>query len=69
MKIESLFIDEGFGAFDKETLQTALTMFEKLQSCGRKVGVISHLAEMLEQIPVKVKVVGKSRIEITGKTY
>lgn len=73
MKIESLFIDEGFGALDKETLQTALMMLEKLQSSGRKVGVISHLAEMLEQIPVKVNVVklspGKSRVEITGKTH
>ena len=73
MKIESLFIDEGFGALDKETLQTALMMLDKLQSSGRKVGVISHLTEMLEQIPVKVNVVrlspGKSKVEITGKTH
>ena len=73
MKIESLFIDEGFGALDKETLQTALMMLDKLQSSGRKVGVISHLTEMLEQIPVKVNVVrlspGKSKIEITGNTH
>ena len=50
-----------------------MTMLEKLQSSGRVVDVMSHLAEMLEQIPVKVKVVklspGKSRIEITGKTH
>ena len=69
MSIESLFIDEGFGALDKETLQTALMVLEKLQSRGRKIGVISHLTEMLEQIPVKVNVKkispGKSRIEIT----
>ena len=71
MRIESLFIDEGFGALDKNTLQTALMMLEKLQSSGRKVGVISHLTEMLEQIPVKVNVVrlspGRSKVEITGK--
>lgn len=69
MRIESLFIDEGFGALDKSTLQTALMMLEKLQSHGLKIGVISHLTEMLEQIPAKVNVVrlspGRSRIEIT----
>lgn len=68
MSIESLFIDEGFGALDKDTLQTALMVLEKLQSRGRKIGVISHLSEMLEQIPVKVNVKkvspGKSKIEI-----
>ena len=69
MRIESLFIDEGFGALDKNTLQTALMMLEKLQSRGLKIGVISHLTEMLEQIPAKVNVVklspGRSKIEIT----
>ena len=69
MSIESLFIDEGFGALDKDTLQTAMMVLEKLQSRGRKIGVISHLTEMLEQIPVKVHVKklspGKSRIEIS----
>ena len=72
MKIESLFIDEGFGTLDPEILQTALMMLDKLQSKGRKIGVISHLSEMLEQIPVKVNVVklspGKSKVEITGNT-
>ena len=69
MSIESLFIDEGFGALDKETLQMAIMVLEKLQSRGRKIGVISHLTEMLEQIPVKINVKkispGKSKIEIT----
>ena len=73
MKIESLFIDDGFGALDKDTLQTALMMLDKLQSSGRKVGVISHLTEMLEQIPVKVNVVrlspGRSKVEITGNKH
>ena len=73
MSIESLFIDEGFGALDKETLQTALALLETLQSRGRKIGVISHLSEMLEQIPVKINVKkvspGKSRIEIKENKY
>lgn len=68
MSIESLFIDEGFGALDKETLQMALMTLERLQSQGRKIGVISHLSEMLEQIPVKISVrkvsPGKSKIVI-----
>lgn len=69
MSIGSLFIDEGFGALDSETLNFAITALEKLQSQGRKIGVISHLGEMLERIPVKVRVVksapGKSYVEIT----
>ncbi len=69
MSVESLFIDEGFGALDSTTLKTAMHALERLQSQGRKIGVISHLSEMLEQIPVKINVIkknsGKSRIEIT----
>lgn len=69
MSVESLFIDEGFGALDSATLKTAMYALERLQSQGRKIGVISHLGEMLEQIPVKINVIkknsGKSRIEIT----
>lgn len=68
MSIETLFIDEGFGALDSETLKIAMHALEGLQSQGRKIGVISHLSEMLEQIPVKINVVkkglGRSRVEI-----
>ena len=70
MSIESLFIDEGFGALDSDTLKTVMSALERLQSQGRKIGVISHYGEMLEQIPVKIAVVkqnsGRSRIEIKG---
>ena len=68
MSIETLFIDEGFGSLDSETLKTAMRALEGLQHQGRKIGVISHLSEMLEQIPVKINVVkkglGKSSVEI-----
>ena len=68
MNIESLFIDEGFGALDNETLRTAMEALERLQGQGRKVGVISHLQEILERIPAKIKVIkeqeGKSRISV-----
>lgn len=66
MNIESLFIDEGFGALDGETLQEAIDVLEKLQGKGRKIGVISHLSDMLERIPTRIRVVkkgnGKSKI-------
>jgi exonuclease SbcC len=71
MSIETLFIDEGFGALDSETLKTAMRAIEGLQTRGRKIGVISHLSEMLEQIPVKINVVkkglGRSRVEISDR--
>ena len=68
MSINSLFIDEGFGALDSETLKSAMDALEQLQSLGRKIGVISHLNEMIERIPTRITVTknsnGKSRIEI-----
>lgn len=68
MSIESLFIDEGFGSLDSETLQTAMDALDKLQSQGRKIGVISHLTDMIERIPTRIHITketsGKSRISI-----
>lgn len=68
MKIESLFIDEGFGSLDVETLRVAMDALERLQTQGRKIGVISHVAEMTERIGVQIQVKkivnGKSRVEI-----
>lgn len=45
---ESLFIDEGFGSLDPETFRIAMDALERLQMQGRKIGVISHVAEMTE---------------------
>lgn len=70
MKIESLFIDEGFGSLDIDTLRTAMDALERLQTTGRKIGVISHVAEMAERVGVQIKVnkivSGRSQIEIQG---
>jgi exonuclease SbcC len=41
-----LFIDEGFGSLNAETLRVAMDALDSLQSLGRKVGVISHVAEL-----------------------
>ena len=54
--VDTLFIDEGFGSLDAETLDIATTALESLHSRGRKVGVITHVAAMIENIPVQVKV-------------
>lgn len=56
LRIESLFIDEGFGSLDPESLQLAMEALDGLQAQGRKVGVISHVQEMHERIPVQIKV-------------
>lgn len=68
LKVESLFIDEGFGSLDAESLRTAMEALEQLQMQGRKIGVISHVQEMSERIPVQIQihksVNGKSRIDI-----
>lgn len=70
MKVESLFIDEGFGALDSQTLNIAMDALERLHNQGRKVGIISHVQELTERIPVQIKVekvsAGKSRVEILG---
>lgn len=70
MKVESLFIDEGFGSLDPETLNVAMDALERLHNQGRKVGVISHVQEMTERIPVQIKVSkqqsGKSKVEVVG---
>ncbi|MCE9682756.1 SMC family ATPase [Halomonas alkalisoli] len=54
--IESLFIDEGFGSLDPQSLALAMDALDGLQAQGRRVGVISHIQEMHERIPVQIKV-------------
>jgi exonuclease SbcC len=54
--VESLFIDEGFGSLDADTLRVAMDALDSLQSLGRKVGVISHVQEMSERIGTRIEV-------------
>ena len=54
MRVESLFIDEGFGSLDADTLRVAMDALESLRTQGRKIGVISHVQEMTERIPVRI---------------
>ncbi len=68
--VDTLFIDEGFGSLDAATLDVAIDALESLQSEGRKVGVISHVAAMHDRIPVQIRVekagAGRSRVRVTG---
>lgn len=54
VRVESLFIDEGFGSLDSDTLRVAMDTLDGLQSMGRKVGVISHVQEMTERIATRI---------------
>lgn len=56
VKIESLFIDEGFGTLDPETLDQAITILENIQNEGDKsVGIISHVSALKERITTQIK--------------
>ncbi|CAA6807088.1 MAG: Exonuclease SbcC [uncultured Campylobacterales bacterium] len=57
--IDSLFLDEGFGTLDEDSLETALNALNLLQSSGKMVGVISHVEALKERIPLQIKVVPK----------
>jgi exonuclease SbcC len=71
LRVESLFIDEGFGSLDADTLNTAMEALDRLQAQGRRVGVISHVHEMAERIGVQVRVepvgAGRSRVVVLGQ--
>jgi exonuclease SbcC len=54
--IDSLFLDEGFGTLDSETLDTALDALDSLNASGKMIGVISHIEAMKERIPVQIQV-------------
>ncbi len=60
--INMLFIDEGFGTLDNESLDMVMNTLENLHSLGRKVGIISHVDTLKERIPAKIQLVreGKS---------
>jgi len=64
----TLFIDEGFGALDAESLDVAMDALQALQAQGRTIGVISHVEAMKERIPVQIQVIrrgsGMSRVEM-----
>lgn len=60
VSIESLFIDEGFGTLDNNTLETVISSLETLQAQGKMIGIISHVENLKERIPTQIKVIKKS---------
>ncbi len=68
--IDSLFIDEGFGTLDSETLEIALSALENLRASGKTIGLISHVELLKERLTTQVRVLrgtgGTSRIEVVA---
>ena len=69
-QIHSLFLDEGFGTLDSETLDIAIAALEGLQMQGRSIFLISHVSELTRRIPVRIAVEkmgnGSSRVQVRG---
>ena len=61
VEIDSLFIDEGFGSLDEESLQQALSVLAELGEGNRLVGIISHVSELKKKIDKQI-VVTKSKL-------
>jgi exonuclease SbcC len=68
-RLQSLFIDEGFGALDPESLEIATEALSQLGGNDRMVGVITHVSELAERLPVRIevrKLPGGSRLEVVS---
>ena len=68
-RIEALFVDEGFGTLDEQTLDEVMDVLDGLREGGRVVGVVSHVAELRTRIPAQVRVTkgrAGSRLELIG---
>lgn len=63
--IDSLFLDEGFGTLDTETLDIALDALDNLNASGKMIGVISHIEAMKERIPTQLRVTKKSGLGVS----
>jgi exonuclease SbcC len=61
LRLDTLFIDEGFGSLDDDTLDLAMRTLDELRQGGRTVGVISHVASMRDQLPAQLHVTATPR--------
>lgn len=63
VELDTLFVDEGFGSLDQDTLDTVMGVLDGLRSNGRVLGLVSHVTEMKERIPERIEV---RRLSATG---
>lgn len=56
LRLDTLFIDEGFGSLDSDTLETTMATLDNLRAGGRTIGLISHVEAMKESIPAQLRV-------------
>ena len=61
IELSSLFIDEGFGALDAETLDAAVSLLDSIRSDGRSIGIITHVDQMQKTLPIGMKIIKSSR--------
>ena len=61
VQLDALFIDEGFGTLDSESLERAIDVLKGLNRSGRLIGLISHVAELRERIGTRLEVIPKDR--------
>lgn len=70
IKLDTLFIDEGFGSLDPESLELAIDTLKNLQLAGRTIGIISHVQELKEQMPLRIDVMASaqgSSVKVVGR--
>jgi len=69
--IKTLFIDEGFGTLDPDTLEIALSCLDSLQASGRQIGLISHVQGLVERVGTRVQITaqgnGHSNVELFAR--
>jgi len=63
-RLDSIFLDEGFGTLDAETLEVVATTLEALAQGDRMVGVVTHVAELAERVPVRFRVSRNTRTSV-----
>ncbi len=66
-KIEAIFLDEGFGTLDPESLDTVATTIENLGSSGRMVGIVTHVRDLAQRVPVRFEITkegNRSKVQV-----
>ena len=61
IKLDAIFLDEGFGSLDADTLETVASTIESLSSSGRMVGIVTHVPALAARVPVRYRVTRTDR--------